>query len=527
MSDLVEHKEQKGGNGVMPDGETAVLAKKKFPVGIVVVAVVVLAGIIYGVRAYTFGQNHATTDDAYITSDVVPITPRETGNVVNILVDDNQKVKKGDLLVQLDATTYQADYDQALANLELAKAQARSAGASTNLTQQTSQAGVAQAQGGLAVTGSDIATAQENVAKAEAEVNTAQATYSSVKAQAAAAQEAITAAIGGKKRLGDAVNAAAATLNSAQAAVRVAQANLKNVQATASNAARDAQRYRTLANEGAIAVSQAESKETASANAQAAVEAAQQQVSAADATVAQMTANLNSARQQFADADSAIAQARANATAAKRAATAQAARIGEANTGVNVAQQGVAAAKARQTQALGALQAAQTVPQQVSISRANEATALAKVKQAAAAVENARIALERTKIRAPIDGKVSRRSVQLGQQVSTAQPLLYLIPDEKPWIVANFKETQTGDLHPGQKVEVDVDAIPGETFLGTVDSVSAGTGATFALLPPDNATGNFTKVVQRVPVKIFLDPNQKNLDKLRAGLSVNVTVTLH
>jgi membrane fusion protein (multidrug efflux system) len=101
-----------------------------------------------------------------------------------------------------------------------------------------------------------------------------------------------------------------------------------------------------------------------------------------------------------------------------------------------------------------------------------------------------------------------------------------IVPDTPAWVVANFKETDLGEVRPGQKVDIDVDALSGKHFTGKVDSISGGTGATFALLPPDNATGNFTKVVQRVPVKIVLDPGQPYVDRLRAGLSVSVVVTL-
>jgi len=99
-----------------------------------------------------------------------------------------------------------------------------------------------------------------------------------------------------------------------------------------------------------------------------------------------------------------------------------------------------------------------------------------------------------------------------------------LIPDRLPWVIANYKETQLNGVVPGQRTEIDVDAIPGRTFTGRVQSVSAGTGATFSLLPPDNASGNFTKVVQRIAVKITFEPNQPDLDKLRVGMSVTAAI---
>jgi membrane fusion protein (multidrug efflux system) len=221
-----------------------------------------------------------------------------------------------------------------------------------------------------------------------------------------------------------------------------------------------------------------------------------------------------------------IAQAEAQANAAKRAVVARRAVVAEAQTGVDAAKQGITAAEAKNRQALARLQESRTAPKRVGLSEAVRRSALARVQQAAAALEAARVALDRTRIRTPIDGVVSRRSAQLGQQVAPGQPLMAVIPDERPWVVANFKETQLGELRSGEPVEIHVDAIPGVVYHGHVQSISQGTGATFALLPADNATGNFTKVVQRVPVKITLDDGQSNLDKLRAGLSSTVAVIL-
>ena len=121
---------------------------------------------------------------------------------------------------------------------------------------------------------------------------------------------------------------------------------------------------------------------------------------------------------------------------------------------------------------------------------------------------------------------ISKKTVQIGQEVAVGQSLMAIVPDNDVWVVANFKETQLSGVHANQPAEIEVDTLPGKIFKGHVDSISAGTGATFALLPADNATGNFTKVVQRVPVKILLEPNQKDADKLRSGLSVIATIKL-
>jgi len=133
--------------------------------------------------------------------------------------------------------------------------------------------------------------------------------------------------------------------------------------------------------------------------------------------------------------------------------------------------------------------------------------------------------LDRTKIYAPADGRVSRSTVEVGNLVQPGGALMSIVPDEDVWVVANFKETQLADVRPGQAVDVEVDAFPGKVFKAKVGSISAGTGSTFALLPADNATGNFTKVVQRIPVKILLEHGQPQMDQLRTGMSVVATIT--
>ncbi|MCW5732842.1 MAG: HlyD family secretion protein [Enhydrobacter sp.] len=141
-----------------------------------------------------------------------------------------------------------------------------------------------------------------------------------------------------------------------------------------------------------------------------------------------------------------------------------------------------------------------------------------------AALAQAQINLDQTTVTAPIDGVVGDRTVRQGQLVQAGTRLMSVVPTDKVYLVANFKETQTGQMVPGQKVEIVVDSYPGKTINGTVDSLAPGTGSEFALLPPENATGNFTKIVQRVPVKIALDPANPLSTRLRPGLSVTATV---
>jgi membrane fusion protein (multidrug efflux system) len=193
---------------------------------------------------------------------------------------------------------------------------------------------------------------------------------------------------------------------------------------------------------------------------------------------------------------------------------------------VDAANEGVVSAQAQRAQALASLQDAQSAPEQIKASTANAHNLAAKVLQAKAAVTAAQVNFDRTEIKAPQSGIVSDKNIEPGQQVGPGQQLMSIIPDEVPWVIANFKETQIGRMRPGDHAQIQVDALGGKTFTGTINSIARGTGATFALLPPENATGNFTKVVQRVPVKIVLDPGQPDLNLLRSGLSVVATVTL-
>jgi membrane fusion protein (multidrug efflux system) len=132
--------------------------------------------------------------------------------------------------------------------------------------------------------------------------------------------------------------------------------------------------------------------------------------------------------------------------------------------------------------------------------------------------------LQYTVLKAPVKGTISRKTAELGQVIQPGQPLMALIPLDTVWITANFKETQLGDMRPGQKATITVDAYGGREYAGHVDSLSAATGARFSLLPPENATGNYVKVVQRVPVKIVLETGQDSENVLRPGMSVAATV---
>jgi len=182
-----------------------------------------------------------------------------------------------------------------------------------------------------------------------------------------------------------------------------------------------------------------------------------------------------------------------------------------------------AAAQAAQAGLLAAQRNADAARQQVISAGAGLTAADARVAASRASRDQMALQLSYTRILAPQTGVVAKRSVEVGQLVSPGQPLMSIVPLSSVWVSANLKETEVRDVHPGDVVDFEVDAYPGHTFHGTVESISPATGARFSLLPPDNATGNFTKVVQRIPVRIAVtaqDPQRP----LRPGMSANVTI---
>jgi membrane fusion protein (multidrug efflux system) len=252
--------------------------------------------------------------------------------------------------------------------------------------------------------------------------------------------------------------------------------------------------------------------------------------------LAQTRADLTAARSQLEQARAQVAVDEAKAAQQLAAVTAAEAEAGRAGADLQRYQSVESRAVSRtqldleQTQAKStaatlevARQKAKAAEAQVGLSRANVGTATAGVEQARAKMEQAQLDLSYTKVAAPVDGRVTRRSVEKGAYVQTGESLLALVP-ANVWVVANFKETQLTHMRPGQPVSIHVDAFPGRDFKGKVDSLQAGSGARFSLLPPENAVGNYVKVVQRVPVKIIFDePLDPRLD-IAPGMSVEPEV---
>jgi membrane fusion protein, multidrug efflux system len=384
------------------------------------VLIAALAGLFF------YYHNRESTDDAQVDGHISPVAAKIYGRVAQVLVDDNQAVKVGQILVKIDPRDYQASVDQAKAALALAESEAVSAGVDVPRTRENT------------VSGTSSADAQ--LSGAQAELARAQATYEQAKT---------------------------ADLSYAQANVEKSRANARLAQA-------DLARYTPLMEKGEIS------------------------------------------KQQF-DA----AKANADATASTLQADEQ--RLEQAQRNIAVSKAQLDAAQARVLQAQAGVSSARADVMQVKMRSADAQAKLAKVQQARASLDAAQLNLSYTEIAAPVDGVVTHKQVEIGQIVQAGQGLLVVVPLRDVWVTANFKETQLKNMKPGQKAEVKVDTY-GKTFSGHVDSIAGATGAVVSLLPPENATGNYVKVVQRIPVKIVLDPIPQEKAILRPGMNVVATV---
>ncbi len=252
--------------------------------------------------------------------------------------------------------------------------------------------------------------------------------------------------------------------------------------------------------------------------AQADLAAAQKEVTAAQARLREAEANYTKAAQDLERFRTLVVKDEVSRQQYDTAvANEQAARAT-----VDAAKAAVAAAQSHVVQAEAQVRSAGTAPQQVAVTRARAGAAGANVQKHEAAVEQAQLNLDYTTIKAPVNGVVSKRNAELGQVVQPGQPLMAIVDLDDIWVTANYKETQLEHMKVGQTATIHVDAYDRD-YRGHVDSIGGGTGARFSLLPPENATGNFVKVVQRVPVKIVFEPGQ-DLSRLRPGMSVETTV---
>jgi membrane fusion protein (multidrug efflux system) len=300
-----------------------------------------------------------------------------------------------------------------------------------------------------------------------------------------------------------------------EVAVAQAQANLASAEATAQSL------NITVPITAVSTLSQLKFTASDIENAKAGVIAAQKQLTAAHAQLEQAEANDVKAQddlhryKMLVDKREVAEQIYDQALAAAKSSTAA---VAAAHANESAAQQFVQQAQSRLVEAEANHQSAETGPQQVSSTKARVRAAIADVEQKRAALEQAQLNLQYTKIVAPVSGEVNK-TVVLGLNVQPGQQLLTVVPLDEVWITANFKETQLRHMQVGQAAKIDVDS-SGRTLRGHVDSIAGATGPLFSLLPPENATGNYVKIVQRVPVKIVLDPGENRDRQLRPGMNV-------
>ncbi|HLA94100.1 MAG TPA: HlyD family secretion protein [Pyrinomonadaceae bacterium] len=223
--------------------------------------------------------------------------------------------------------------------------------------------------------------------------------------------------------------------------------------------------------------------------------------------------------------------AQAQLNGAQKQVLAAESRVGEANAAVAAAEQNyrqsvaqVATTQSQVGESQARLEDANAAPERVEVSQSEISTADAGILAAEAAVHQAELELSYTKIYSPEDGYVTKKSVEIGQLVQVGAPLMAISHSDDVWVVANFKETQLENMQIGQAVDIEVDAFPSETFHGKVESFQAGTGSRFSLLPAENATGNYVKVVQRLPVKIVFEESPETIKRLVPGMSVEPSV---
>jgi len=387
-------------------------SRRKF----IVIAVVILL-VVGGALFYWHSTYSEDTDDAQVDGDLFQVSSRVTGQVVQVYVKDNEPVKAGQPIAEIDPKDYQVAFDQAQANLASAEADYQQAHVNVPITSVSSSTQIS-------TSGSDVTAAGASVAQAQKQVEAAEA--------------------------------------------RVVQAK-----ANALKAQLDVERYTPLVQKDVISKQQYD-----------------QAVATAGATTA------------------AVLEAQADVIAAQEA--------------VRQAQQKVAQSK------FMAVQSQKNGPEQVKAQQARADAMLAAVKQAQAKLEQARLNLSYCKIVAPTDGIVSKKNVDVGENVSIGQDLLTIVPLTNLWVTANFKETQLEKMRPKQDVEIEVDALGGRKFSGRITQIGGATGSRLSLFPPENATGNYVKVVQRIPVRIDftdLDKEDPNHD-LRPGFSVTPIVTV-
>jgi len=528
-----------GQHGEQPAAEKQNPVKKLVIAGIV--AAIVIVGLIWGINLYHYRQTHEGTDDAQVAGNLVSVSPIIAGTLAQLTVDEGSAVQKGQLIARLDDSGPRAALNQAKAAYEAAQSQVPQAQISLRYQEQSADAAIRRAQAALASQRAKTSGAQQQVALSQAQytnqVKQARSQVAQAQAQAAQAQAQADQFQAQVATAQANVAAYRQAIQTAQRASNAADANVRAAQANAGKAQKDAARYAVLVQQQAVTPQQNDVAQAAAQSADAQLEAARAQAAQAQSQVAQ-------SRDALTQAQSQLAVARKQAQAAQKQADAARQQVEVARAGLGLAQANATQVSIQQSnvqgnvgqggQAEADLQTALAGRTQINLRRSAVLTAQAQAQQAKAALANAQVTYKDTFIYAPATGTVVRKAVNVGAALTPGQTIVMMTQGDYVYVTANFKETQLRDVHSGQPAEVEVDTYGGRVFKGRVASINETTGAAQALLPPDNATGNFTKVVQRIPVRIELIPADDRDDKkyaraseihaLRQGMSVNATI---
>ncbi|HSK70458.1 MAG TPA: efflux RND transporter periplasmic adaptor subunit [Pyrinomonadaceae bacterium] len=450
---------------------------KRSRLPIYVVSGIIGLCLVIGLSWWIYARQFEKTDDAFIEGNISLITPKIGAHVEKVYVEENQFVRKGDLLIELDNRETGAALELAKAKLQMAIARKSRAMANYELSRKTTRADLTQAS-------SSLVSAQKTVEQTRLASDSKMNSVEQAKNQAKTAEANLL-------HVQSQIPAAEAALEQARAQVPAAQTKFENAQS-------EYRRSEQLFASGDFSRQNLERDNRELSDARANFISVQKQADIAEA-------QLNSLKRQVEVEKSRVNEARNGITAA------------ENNYLQSLSQINIASSQAEESK--GKMLGADVLPEQMAINDSEILTAESEIAQAQAAVDHAELELSYTKIYAPQDGYVSKKSVVEGQLVQTDQALMSIsLPGI--WVVANFKETQIERMRVGQPVEIYVDAYPNITLRGRIESFQVGTGSRFSVLPPENATGNFVKVVQRIPVKIVFEdlPDEKIL--LAPGMSV-------
>jgi membrane fusion protein (multidrug efflux system) len=443
-------------SGAPASDEPAAASRRRPPVWLlVIVGILVIAGLIFGIKYLIYALGHETTDDARVDADTVAITSKIGERVDAVLVDTNQAVSKGQVLVRLDDVDERSRLAAAVANRQAQLAQARAAQTNVELTTATQAAQNQQNSGA-------IASAQAGILNAAAAASSAQ----------------------------EQVAAAKAAVGQAQAQLRVTQSNVPSAREALARANADLSRTTALVRTGDLA---------------------QQTLDADRAAQAQAQAQYRSSIDNVSAAETAVTQAQARYTAAIASA--------------NAAEAGIGSQRGQLTTAQGRYDESAT-PYKIGAQQAQYAAAQAQVKSLDAQVRTAQDQLGYTVIRSPIDGFVGAKNIEIGATVAPGQSLLDIVPRYGTYITANYKETQLGKIKVGQDVDIKLDAYKDTTFHGKVQTIAPASQNTFSLVPAQNATGNFVKVTQRLPVRIIVTDAPAEKPR-RVGMSAETSININ